>query len=168
MTVLPNYHPIVFIGAVSCAINIIIHVYSAVVGIRFVRYRSVYPLVNHKPTMYVYVTTVVTVIFFLAHIIEIAVWAVVFIWIGQFDHVEPAFYHSSVNYTTLGYGNTMESPWHLLEPMEATAGILAFGISTAAMSTLLMKMMEEMQDDEVAQNLEATARTKKKKAPDAS
>ncbi|HSI84746.1 MAG TPA: hypothetical protein VK970_13230 [Candidatus Methylacidiphilales bacterium] len=160
MSVLPNYHPIFFIGAVGCVISIIIHVFAAVLSMRFIRHRAKYPLLSHGPSMSLYVTTVVTLVFFLAHIIQIAVWALIFMGLGQFDRLEPAFYHSAVNYTTLGYGTMMEPPWHLLEPLEATAGILAFGISTAALSALLMRMMEQMQKEEEEADAKAATEAK--------
>jgi len=46
----------------------------------------------------------------------------------------PAFYHSAVNYTTLGYGLVVSPRWRLLGPLEATSGTLAFGWSTAVSS----------------------------------
>jgi hypothetical protein len=40
-----------------------------------------------------------------AHLVQMAFWALVFIWCGQFRDFATAFYHSAVNYTTLGYGD---------------------------------------------------------------
>jgi ion channel len=54
----------------------------------------------------------------------------------EFDTFAVAFYHSAVNYTTLGYGDiVMLSRWQLLGPQEAVSGTLAFGWSTAAIVT---------------------------------
>src|SRR6478735_700791 len=36
---------------------------------------------------------------------QIALWAVAFMLCGEFDDFEEAFYHSAVNFTTLGYGD---------------------------------------------------------------
>ena len=38
----------------------------------------------------------------LAHLVEIALWAVLFIICGEFTDFGTAFYHSAVNYTSLG------------------------------------------------------------------
>jgi hypothetical protein len=39
---------------------------------------------------------------FVAHLIEIALWAVLLVTFGEFREFGNAFYHSAVNYTTLG------------------------------------------------------------------
>jgi hypothetical protein len=45
-----------------------------------------------------------------AHLIEIAVWAMVFMLCGEFPAFGLAFDHSAVNYTTLGYENVVMTP----------------------------------------------------------
>src|SRR5579863_8056168 len=65
---------------------------------------------------------------FVAHLTEIALWAALFVMCGEFKSPELAYYHSAVNYTTLGYGNLiMTSSWKLLGPLEAVDGALMFG-----------------------------------------
>lgn len=69
-----------------------------------------------------------------AQLVQIAVWAALFIGCGEFDDFATAFYHSAVNFTTLGYGDIILSPaWRLLGPLEAVAGMLMFGTSTAVL-----------------------------------
>src|SRR5215469_853780 len=54
-----------------------------------------------------------------------------------------AYYHSTVNYTTLGYGDVIMSPkWRLLGPLEAANGILMFGVSTAMIFTLILRLTQ--------------------------
>ena len=60
---------------------------------------------------------------------------------GEFEAFAVAFYHSAVNYTTLGYGDiVMSEDWRLLGPQEAASGTLAFGWSTAAIVTIFIRM----------------------------
>lgn len=69
---------------------------------------------------------------------QIAVWAVMFQLIGEFDSYRDAFYHSAVNFSTLGYGDiVMSESRRLLGPIQAMNGILMVGISTAAFMTTL-------------------------------
>jgi Ion channel len=76
-----------------------------------------------------------------AHLIEIALWAAVFMICGEFGEFGIAFYHSAVNYTTLGYGDLIMSPkWRLLGPLEAADGIMMFGVSTAMIFTLILRL----------------------------
>ena len=69
-----------------------------------------------------------------AQLVQIGAWAALFIGCGEFDDFATAFYHSAVNFTTLGYGDIVMSPaWRLLGPLEAVAGMLMFGVSTAVL-----------------------------------
>ena len=69
-----------------------------------------------------------------AQLVQIAAWAALFLGCGEFDDFSIAFYHSAVNFTTLGYGDIIMSPsWKLLGPLEAVAGMLMFGVSTAVL-----------------------------------
>ena len=43
----------------------------------------------------------------LTHLLEIAFWAVLFMICGEFSDFGTAFYHSAVNYTSLGYGDSL-------------------------------------------------------------
>jgi hypothetical protein len=71
-----------------------------------------------------------------------AVWATAFMATGEFETFAVAFYHSSVNYATLGYGDiVMSEDWRPLGPQEAVAGTLAFGWSTAALVAIVMRLI---------------------------
>jgi hypothetical protein len=54
-----------------------------------------------------------------------------------------AFYHSAVNFTTLGYGDIVMPPvWRLLGPLEAANGVLMFGLSASAMFAVTNRLLE--------------------------
>jgi hypothetical protein len=78
-----------------------------------------------------------------AHLIEIGLWAEVFVLCGEFPYFGTAYYHSAVNYTTLGYGDVVMTP-HLrfLGPLEAANGMLLFGVSTAMVFALIQWLIE--------------------------
>jgi Ion channel len=79
---------------------------------------------------------------FVAHLTEIALWAALFMLCGEFKFFEIAYYHSAVNYTTLGYGDLIMSPsWKLLGPLEAADGALMFGVSTAMIFAVAQRLM---------------------------
>jgi hypothetical protein len=90
------------------------------------------------------VMTVVLLIALASILVQTAVWAAVFMACGEFGDFETAFYHSAVNFTTLGYGDVvMSGPWRLLGPLEAANGVLMFGVSASglvAVSNHLIKM----------------------------
>jgi Ion channel len=73
-----------------------------------------------------------TLLVLTAHLVEITIWAFVFVFCGEFARFAGAFYHSAMNYTTLGYGDVVMTPsWKLFGPLEAADGMLMFGVSTA-------------------------------------
>jgi hypothetical protein len=54
----------------------------------------------------------------LTHLLEMAFWAVLFMIYREFSDFGTAFYHSAVNYTSLGYGDLIMTPsWRLLGPL---------------------------------------------------
>jgi hypothetical protein len=58
---------------------------------------------------------------------EIALWAALFRICGEFPDLGTAYYHSPVNFTTLGYGDLiMTRSWKLLGPMEDGCSCSAF------------------------------------------
>ncbi len=78
----------------------------------------------------------------MAHVVEIAVWAVVLSLCGEFTRLAGAFYHSAMNYTSLGYGDVvMSASWKLLGPLEAANGLLLFGVSTAMIFAVIQRLV---------------------------
>lgn len=74
----------------------------------------------------------------LGNLIQLTVWAFLFLWLGEFNTLEEAIYHSSVNFATLGYGDiVMSAKWKLLGPLEAINGALMIGLSGACMLAVL-------------------------------
>jgi hypothetical protein len=79
---------------------------------------------------------------FVAHLIEIALWAVLLVICGEFQDFGSAFYHSAVNYTSLGYGDLLMTPsWRLLGPLETANGMLMFGVSTAMVFAVMQRLI---------------------------
>lgn len=93
---------------------------------------------------------VVFVILFamVAHLIEVALWAVVFLLCGEFADMGTAYYHSAVNFTTLGYGDVLlSSRWRMLGPLEAGNGMLMFGVSTAMVFAVILGLAQDRFSD---------------------
>lgn len=69
---------------------------------------------------------------------QVALWALLFQFLGEFEQYRTAFYHSLVNFATLGYGDiVMSEQRRLLGAIQAMNGVLMVGISTAAFMTTL-------------------------------
>jgi len=84
----------------------------------------------------------VMLILIIGNLGQIAIWAFVFVLLGEFQEFSAAFYHSAVNFASLGYGDIVMSEKHkLLGPLEAINGVLMIGVSTAGlMSTFQLAM----------------------------
>ena len=78
---------------------------------------------------------VVMMIMTIGSLLQVMIWALLFIVLGEFDQPEAALDYSAVNFSTLGYGDIVVTErWRLLGPLEAMNGILLFGVSTALMT----------------------------------
>ena len=83
-----------------------------------------------------------------AHLVEIGVWALLFMICGESLEFATAFDHSAVDYTTLGYGNVVMSPsWRLLGPLEAANGMPMFGVSTAMLFAVILRLLHARLSD---------------------
>jgi hypothetical protein len=84
----------------------------------------------------------------LAHLVEITIWAVVLESCGEFTRFAAAFYHSAMNYTSLGYGDVvMSNSWKLLGPLETANGMLMFGVSTAIIFAVMQRLFQTRLDN---------------------
>jgi hypothetical protein len=89
----------------------------------------------------------VTLLALIAHLVEITIWAVLYDACGEFAGLAPAFYHSAMNYTSLGYGDVVMSvSWKLLGPLEAAVGLLMFGVSTAMIFAVIQRLFQTRYD----------------------
>jgi hypothetical protein len=90
----------------------------------------------------VFVLTVVTLIIFAGNLGQVTLWAALFLYLGEFDTFMAAFYHSVVNFSTLGYGDiVMSEEKRLLGGLEALNGTLMIGLSTGTMFSVLNAIM---------------------------
>ena len=68
---------------------------------------------------------------FLGNLLQIALWAALFLFFNEYSSFSTAFYHSIVNFATLGYGDiVMTEKYRLLGSLEAANGVLMFGLTT--------------------------------------
>lgn len=81
------------------------------------------------------------------NLLQIAVWGILFILLGEFNELYEAVYHSAVNFASLGYGDiVMSKPWKLLGPLEAVNGVLMVGMTAAALMVILQQLIKAQRD----------------------
>ena len=147
---LKDTHPIALLipGAVGVAAilcTILIHALPLAATIRFVRRER---RLGHAGVHFWSDTAIVMramAYALAAHLIEMGFWAALFMLCGEFSDFGTAYYHSAVNYTSLGYGDndiTMSPAWKLLAPLETANGMLLFGVSAAMIFTITQRLVQ--------------------------
>jgi len=132
------------VGASAIVCTIFIHALTVSATVNFVRHERRRGRAGASVWISVAIVALVVSFAFVAHLLEIAVWAVLFVICGEFPELGTAYYHSAVNYTTLGYGDVIMTPsWRLLGPLEAANGALMFGVSTAMIFAVIQRLIQD-------------------------
>jgi len=81
------------------------------------------------------------------HLVEIGLWAFTLDLSGAVGDIGAAFYSSAGSYTTSGSDVALPPEWKLLGPLEAVAGMLMFGVSTAFIYAVVNRLIHARFDD---------------------
>jgi hypothetical protein len=130
------------VGVAAATCTMMIHLLPVRATVHLVRHEK---RLGHFGKPWIDMSIFVRVVFyaFVAHLIEMAFWGVLFMICGEFTDFGTAFYNSAVNYTSLGYGDlNTSSSWRLLGPLETANGTLLFGVSTAMIFTLMLRLIQ--------------------------
>lgn len=88
---------------------------------------------------------VANILLLTAHLIEVGIWAVVYAAKGLVTHHDDAYYSAFVNYTALGYGDSLQqTATRLIGPMTAGSGIMMFGWTTALLFLVIQQHLPEV------------------------
>jgi len=136
------FSPLV-IGVGVTAGTIVIHAVALITSVHLVRHERRLGRAGVRFWRDLAIVTGTALLALAAHLIEITAWAGVFDLCREFPSFAPAFYHSAVNYTSLGYGDVgMSSSWKLLGPLETADGMLMFGVSTAMLFAVIQRLIQ--------------------------
>lgn len=131
------------VGAVVILCTIMIHALPLTATVNFVRREKKLGRVGTGFWIDIGIVARAILYALAAHLTEIALWAVLYVVCGEFRDFGTAYYHSAVNYTSLGYGDLIMSPsWKLLGPLETANGMLLFGVSTAMIFAVIQRLVE--------------------------
>lgn len=121
--------------------TVIIHALVLTPIVHFVRYELRH---GHAGVLFwrdVGIVAGATLVAFAAHLVAVAMWGLLLC--GEFSQLPAALYHSGMNYTTLGdSANVMSPSWRLLAPLEAANGMLMFGLSTATLFAIVLRLFQ--------------------------
>lgn len=127
----------VFIGLAVMVVCLLLQAVLVAVAIKFYAHELERLL---APTFFSSVFAMVGVMLMLVigNLLQVSIWALLFLYLGEFSRFMDAAYHSGVNFSTLGYGDIVMSEKHrILGPMQAVNGVLMIGVSTAVVMAVL-------------------------------
>jgi len=131
------------VGAIAVICTILIHALPLSATVNFVRREKRLGRVGTSFWIDMGIVVLALLYALVAHLAEIALWALLFVVCGEFSDFGTAYYHSAVNYTSLGYGDLIMTPsWRLLGPLETANGMLMFGVSTAMIFAVIQRLVE--------------------------
>jgi Ion channel len=131
--------------------TIVIHALAVIAVVHFVRYERKLRRAGVRFWRDVAIVAGATLVALAAHLVEITAWAVVFVVCGEFSSLAAAFYHSAINYTSLGLGDVvMSESWRLLAPLETADGMLMFGVSTAMIFAVCQRLVQTRLHDSIS------------------
>jgi len=80
----------------------------------------------------------------IGNLLQISMWAILFQHLDEFATYHEAFYHSAVNFSTLGYGDiVMSADRRLLGPLESINGVIMIGVSTAVLMAAIQDTIKK-------------------------
>ena len=132
------------IGVLMVCVTVTIHALGTGLWFQLLKKES---LDFRKISRLLLVLIFTSVFFLFLHIIEIMLWAVMYLQLVTVDvlnsHLE-AFYFSIVTFTTLGYGDiTLGEKWRILSGIEAVNGVLLIGWTTALLFALIQNALKK-------------------------
>ena len=135
--------PALLIGSLALTVNLLIQIAAIVAVIRYLLHLIDTNRLQFAVRTDIKVMSTVLLVLFFGHLVQFTTWAILFLVLGEFGDFETAFYHSVVNFTSLGYGDiVMSEKWRLLGALEAANGILMFGLTTSTFVALMNRLFK--------------------------
>lgn len=129
-------------GTIMVGITTTIHFFGLAGLIAFIRKDQH----RHKPTTVTVAWQGAAILFvvfglFGLHMVEIWLYAVLYMLVGEFEVFEEALYFSTSAFTTVGFGDLyLDQNWRMLSAIESASGFLLIGWSTAFLVSVTAKL----------------------------
>jgi len=129
------------IGSAALVINMTIQVVAIVIILTILLRNLEHYQLKSRYRTEIRVLGFLVLALFAGHLVQFAIWAILFQYLGEFTDFQTAFYYSVVSFTSLGYGDiVMSERWRLLGALEAANGILMFGLSAGALLSVMTRL----------------------------
>ncbi|UCD51386.1 MAG: two pore domain potassium channel family protein [Phycisphaerales bacterium] len=135
------------LGWVTTVISLLIQCFVVAILVRALIALKIKGFIRPTPAGITALLVGALVIILAGNVLQMGLWAGLFLACGEFQDFNAAFYHSAVNFSTLGYGDVvMSQERRLLGALEAANGVMMFGLTTsilyAVLSTLVARAWE--------------------------
>ena len=132
------------LGIPTIVVSLLVQLLLLLAALRY--YRRHHTLIKSKAWWAAGVVIgAVMLILLIGNLMQVGIWAWLFILIGEFEAYDEAFYHSLVNFASLGYGDIVMSEEHrLLGALEALNGVLMVGISAATLMSFFQDAFKKV------------------------
>ena len=133
----------IILGSIMLSYCAVVHVFVVAWSIPLLQSLAQMDGIMRRPIRRTIIFLCVAVFVVLAgHTIQIWSWSLMFLWFGAFESNPESFYFSVVTYTTLGYGDIiLGDSIKIFGTFASIAGLLAFGISTAFILGVLVRLL---------------------------
>lgn len=137
-----------FIGAILICVTVVIHALALDVLIRWIDRSANSMRLMFKHQWKVPMITVAVLGIFCAHIVQIWVWALFYLYVNALPDIESALYFSTSTFTTVGFGDIiLDENWRLVSSFQSANGFILFGWSTAFIFEVMSKLYEDESHD---------------------
>lgn len=134
--------PSILVGSLLTLATVAVHAMGTSQWIVFLKYRAgqvAAGKAHHWLPLRLLCSTALWLV--VLHILEVGIWAGVYLLLPGLDSLEEAVYFSTVTFASLGYGDiVIEGPWRLLSAIQAMNGLLVFGWSTALLFAVVERI----------------------------
>ena len=130
---------VMLVAAVLVAVTVVVHAAGFALVLRSLMKSRAAPPTQTWHIAWLFIR--VTWLLILIHVVEVAVWALFYLWGECLPDAESAFYFSGVTYATIGYGDlVLPRPWRMLGPVEGLTGILMCGLSAGLFFAMVARI----------------------------
>jgi hypothetical protein len=125
------------LASVMVAVTVLVHLWGLLLLIRLVSGGGAHFRAQESKWKAALIVLLAVFGVFAVHTIEIWLYAVLYIALGETPGFEEALYFSTTTFSSLGLGDVVLSPrWRILSAIEGANGVILFAWSTAFLMTL--------------------------------
>jgi hypothetical protein len=139
---------IILLSVAAMCLCLLVQIVSGTQAVRYFTAPS-RRLLTSRPVFTMYVRLcVVMILLKVGTVLQIVIWALLYLLLDTFGSFEEALYFSGVTFTSLGYGDLLlKPPIRLLAPLEAANGLTMFAVVTVILIGALRRYMPRDDQD---------------------